>query len=67
MAPEIESGRYDRKCDIWSTGCVLFELCTLNYAFEGNKKDELSKNIKNHNVSNKLAKEHILYDLIMNK
>ena len=36
MAPEILRGQdYDEKADIWSMGCVVYELCTLQQAFSG--------------------------------
>jgi len=36
MAPEIMAGKlYDHKADIWSLGCILFELCTFKLAFSG--------------------------------
>ncbi|XP_050407760.2 serine/threonine kinase-like domain-containing protein STKLD1 isoform X2 [Patella vulgata] len=28
MAPEVSQKGYDEKSDIWSLGCILFELCT---------------------------------------
>jgi serine/threonine protein kinase len=35
MAPELlvedEELNYDDKADIWSLGCILFELCDLQY------------------------------------
>ena len=31
MAPEIIKGeKYNNKVDIWSLGCIIHELCTLN-------------------------------------
>ena len=34
MAPEIVKGeKYNNKVDIWALGCILYELCTLNYCF----------------------------------
>ncbi|KAL3079780.1 hypothetical protein niasHS_014062 [Heterodera schachtii] len=36
MAPEILEGReYDFKCDIWSLGCIVFELVERKKAFPG--------------------------------
>ena len=36
MAPEVVQGRkYDHRADLWSLGCVLYELCGLEKAFSG--------------------------------
>nr|CAB3264285.1 serine/threonine-protein kinase Nek11-like [Phallusia mammillata] len=36
MSPEVlKHEQYDEKCDIWSLGCVLYEICCLEHAFEG--------------------------------
>ncbi|KAG1679973.1 hypothetical protein FOA52_007037 [Chlamydomonas sp. UWO 241] len=36
LSPEIcEDRPYNRKSDIWSLGCLLYELCTLKHAFTG--------------------------------
>nr|XP_039251160.1 serine/threonine-protein kinase Nek11-like [Styela clava] len=36
MSPEVlKHEHYDEKCDIWSLGCVLYEMCCLKHAFEG--------------------------------
>ena len=35
MAPEfLKKEDYTVKVDIWSLGCILYELCSLNYCFE---------------------------------
>ena len=37
LAPEIiNENKYDNKVDIWSLGCILYELCTLNRCFDSN-------------------------------
>lgn len=36
MAPEVLMDKaYNHQADMWSLGCVLYELCTLAYAFNG--------------------------------
>jgi NIMA (never in mitosis gene a)-related kinase len=36
MAPEIINGeKYNNKIDIWSLGCIIYELLTLNVCFQG--------------------------------
>ncbi len=35
MSPELcESAPYNDKSDVWALGCVLYELATLNHAFD---------------------------------
>ena len=37
LAPEIiNENKYSNKVDIWSLGCILYELCTLNRCFDSN-------------------------------
>ncbi|XP_073518722.1 serine/threonine-protein kinase Nek5-like isoform X2 [Phyllobates terribilis] len=45
LSPEIcENRPYNNKTDIWSLGCVLYELCTLKHPFEaGNLKQLVLK------------------------
>lgn len=46
-APEIWEGQpYDFKCDIWSVGCIIYELAMLYPPFRGRTFEELFKNIK---------------------
>ena len=48
-APEIvENERYDEKCDVWSAGCMMYEMLSLEYAIkiEGNQR-VLNKNVLN--------------------
>ncbi|KAF5891541.1 serine/threonine-protein kinase Nek5-like, partial [Clarias magur] len=42
ISPEIcENRPYNNKTDIWSLGCVLYELCTLRHPFEGSSLKQL--------------------------
>ncbi|XP_050766413.1 serine/threonine-protein kinase Nek5 [Gymnogyps californianus] len=46
LSPEIcENRPYNNKTDIWSLGCVLYELCALKHPFEGNSLHQLVLNI----------------------
>ena len=47
LAPEVWEDRpYDYKCDIWSLGCIIYELCTLVPPFRGTSLKKLYDNIK---------------------
>jgi hypothetical protein len=32
----LQGKAYDTKTDVWAAGCVLYELCALKRAFDGN-------------------------------
>ncbi len=42
-APEVISGKYDTKCDIWSAGVILFALLSGKLPFDGKSPAELTK------------------------
>lgn len=47
MSPEVlMDNPYSPVCDIWSLGCVLFELCNLQPPFQANTHLQLQKKIK---------------------
>ncbi len=44
--PEIWKDKpYNYKCDIWSAGCIIYEICTLHPPFRGTNFKELYNNI----------------------
>ncbi|XP_072300237.1 serine/threonine-protein kinase Nek5-like [Eucyclogobius newberryi] len=46
LSPEIcENRPYNNKTDVWSLGCVLYELCMLRHAFEGGSLRQLVSKI----------------------
>jgi NIMA (never in mitosis gene a)-related kinase 1/4/5 len=46
MSPEIWNNRpYDASSDIWSLGCMMYELCKLHPPFQGNSFPELKRNV----------------------
>ncbi len=48
MAPEIINSKlYDSRADIWSFGCLLYEICYLNKPFSGDSYYDLEKEIVN--------------------
>jgi len=48
MSPEIiENKPYQFKSDVWSLGCILYELCTLEHTFRAANIIELIKKILN--------------------
>jgi NIMA (never in mitosis gene a)-related kinase len=45
-SPEVWADKpYDYKSDIWSSGCVIYELCSLRPPFKGTNLEQLYKNV----------------------
>lgn len=51
VSPEVLSGNYDEKCDIWSAGVILFILLTGDPPFNGANDNEIYKKIQNKKYS----------------
>ena len=66
MSPEIFQNKpYGYKADIWALGCVLYEMTTLNHAFDANSLNGLAQKIikgRYPAINNKYSKH--LRDLI---
>ena len=46
LSPEIWKDQpYDYKCDIWSVGCIIYELCMSRPPFRGTSMKELCHNV----------------------
>ena len=45
MAPETleDDPVYNHTADLWSLGCVLYEMCTLERAFDGGRRSIIEK------------------------
>ncbi|EAY15505.1 CAMK family protein kinase [Trichomonas vaginalis G3] len=52
LSPEMCQGKnYNSKTDIWSFGCIMYEMCTLHHAFEGRNINNLLFNIVRGNIT----------------
>ena len=53
MSPELHNGEdYNEKADIWALGCVLYEMCTNQLAFDGKTEPQVRKAVCNNQRKN---------------
>lgn len=46
VAPEVLTGEYDEKCDIWSIGVIMYTMLAGFPPFEGANEIEIVKNVQ---------------------
>lgn len=47
VAPEVLKGDYDKSCDIWSLGVILYVFLCGYPPFEGDNNTQIFKNVLN--------------------
>ena len=46
IAPEVLSGNYDEKCDLWSIGVILYMMMCGRPPFGGSSDEEIIEKVK---------------------
>lgn len=47
ISPDVLSGSYDKSCDLWSAGCILYIMLCGYPPFNGDDDQEIIKNVQN--------------------
>ncbi len=57
MAPEMHAGReYSYAADVWSLGCLLYELCALEPLFQDREEEVVARKVRfSHSACWKVA------------
>lgn len=51
VAPEVLEGKYNQKCDVWSSGIILYILLSGCPPFQGSNVKEILDKVKNNQLS----------------
>lgn len=51
VAPEVITGKYNEKCDVWSAGVIMYILLSGFPPFQANTQEQLFEEIKNYNYA----------------
>ena len=46
ISPDVLSGSYDKKCDLWSAGCILYIMLCGYPPFNGDDDQDIIKNVQ---------------------
>lgn len=66
IAPEQMTSNYDTKVDMWSLGCIIYEMCSLNCPFSENKLTKLCLNPGSLNLNMLEGYSEELNDIVLN-
>ena len=66
IAPEVLTGNYDEKCDMWSIGCILFTLLTGLPPFQGQDDAETLAKVAQGKYSTDILQEAEVSDECIN-
>ena len=51
LSPEIINKKYNSKCDVWSTGIIMYQMLFGYVPFDGKDKEEVINNILNKDIN----------------